>query len=254
MSAALTARIGSIAALAALAGTAQAAPVDLSGWAAQGGASSWTVAADKNSVFQSVNGDPAVFFSGTNDIGKKLSGKIKVETTGDDDFIGFVLGYKSGDATAASTDFILIDWKQLDQGGFFGCTSLDGLAISRVSAGLPNSAASWCHSGTTSELQRASSLGSTGWADNTEYAFDLIFTPANIQVKVNGVTELNFNGAFADGSFGFYNYSQAFVRYSALEEDDAPPPPNGVPEPASMALVAMALLAAASRTRRRGTA
>lgn len=231
----------------ALAGTAQAALVDLSGWTKEGGNSTWTVAADKNSVYQSVNGEPAVFFSGSNDQGLALSGKIKVETTGDDDFIGFVLGYQSGEATAAATDFYLIDWKQ-DNQPFYGCTAKRGLAISHVTGGIPEAASSWCHTGTTTELQRGATLGDTGWADNTEYAFDLIYTASNIQVKVNGNTELNISGAFGNGSFGFYNYSQSDVRYSALTQDVAPP--NGVPEPGSLALVALGLLGAAAAGRK----
>ena len=230
-------------------GGANAALVDLSGWTQEGGASTWTVAPDKNSVFQTINGEPAVFFSGTNDRGQALSGKIKVETTADDDYIGFVLGYQSGEFSGAS-DFILVDWKQAAQGGFYNCTPPAGLAISHVTGGIPEAPSSWCHSGTTTELQRAATLGNTGWADNTEYAFDIIFTATNIQVKVNGNTELNINGTFGDGSFGFYNYSQQNVRYSALTQDVAPPV-NGVPEPGSLALVALGLLGTATVARRR---
>lgn len=244
-------KIGVSLALAAVGVSANAALVDLSSWTKEGGSSTWTVAADKNSVFQSVNGSPAVFFSGSNDRGKVLSGKIKVETTSDDDFIGFVLGYRSGDATATSTNFLLIDWKQLNQ-TFYGCNAPAGLAISRVTTGLPDSAATWCHDSAlgVTELARATSLGSTGWADNTEYLFDLVFTETNIQVKVNGTTELNLNGSFQDGSFGFYNYSQASVRYSALTEDVAPPPSNSVPEPGVLTLIGLALIAGFGSTRK----
>ena len=240
-----------IALLVAAAGTsaAFAAPVDLSTWTSEG-PGTWNVAADNNSVLQTVNGSPTVFYSAGNEQGKQLSGKIKVETTGDDDYIGFVLGYQAGDAASSSTYFILIDWKQANQGSY-GCTAFAGLSISHVSGGLPEAAASWCHNGTTTELARGLNLGSTGWSDNTEYAFDLIFTASNIQVFVDGVKELDINGSFADGAFGFYNYSQSTVRYSAIEEAAAPPPNgNPMPEPTSMLLVGAAL-AAMGVTRRR---
>ena len=215
-----------------------AALVDLTSWTAEG-SGNWTIAANTQSVFQSTNGLPTVFYSDFNGQGTALSGKIKVETTSDDDFIGFVLGCDPGEITSNSTDFILIDWKQANQ-SLFGCTGLRGLAISHVTGGLPDSAASWCHNGSTTELARATNLGSTGWADNTEYSFDLIFTATNIQVMVNGVTELNISGSFSDGRFGFYNYSQQSVRYSAIEEDVLPPS-TGIPEPGTVGLLGLGL-------------
>ena len=193
--------------------SASVVPVDLTGWVSEG-SGNWTVAADNNSVFQSQNGQPTVFFeSGTTSQGQALSGQITVETTGDDDFIGFVLGYSTGELS--SGDFWLIDWKQGDQG-----TALVGLSLSYVGTGAIGSDF-WSHSAPVNELQRASNLGSTGWADNTTYDFDLVFTSSLIQVYVDDVLEINYSGVFSDGAFGFYNYSQGSVRYAGLTTQDS---------------------------------
>lgn len=220
-----------------LAGTAQGAAVNLSTWTNEGGGN-WSLAADNNSVRQTLNGPPTVFYSDFNGQGIALSGEITVQTGSDDDYIGFVLGFSPGDVSAAATDFILVDWKQGTQ-PFFGCTAQAGLAVSRVTGGLPDNAATWCHnSPSVTELARGSNLGSVGWADNTTYAFDLLFTAAQIQVFVDGVLELDITGTFNDGRFGFYNYSQSTVLYSAIEEEVVPPGPNpSVPEPATLVLL-----------------
>ncbi len=231
---------------------ALAIPTDLTPWSNEGNGS-WSVAADTHSAFQSINGDPTVFYSDFNGQGRQLSGSITVETTGDDDFIGFVLGFQPGDISAAATDFILIDWKQNDQqsGCSTGNTGNQGLAISRVTGGLSNFNNAWCHEGSVNELARGTTLGNVGWNDNQTYSFDLIFNASNIQVKVDGALELNINGAFADGRFGFYNFSQSSVRYSAIEDTVAPPPPPpGVPVPAPLALIGLGLALLARKNRK----
>lgn len=240
-----------------------ATPVDLSGWTAEGYGSSfnWVLQPGNNAVRQTVNGNPTVFFGSGNAQGRALSGTIQVGTSSDDDFVGFVLGYKSGDLQAASTDFILIDWKQRDQAGT-GCIAQAGLAISKVTAGLANSSGAWCHAGFgVTELARANTLSDTGWADNREYSFDLVFTSSNIKVFVDDVLELDINGTFADGAFGFYNYSQASVLYAGIEETDVPPPPpppvgGVVPEPSTWAMViaGFGLVGGLARRRRHGAA
>jgi hypothetical protein len=230
---------------------ANAAPVDLSSWTAQGNGT-WNLQAGNNSVLQTINGDPTVFFSAGNAQGQQLSGTIRVNTTSDDDFIGFVLGFKSGDLSATTTDFILIDWKQTTQ-SFFGCSAARGLAISRATAGLGDNAGAWCHQGNgVTELARATNLGATGWADNTTYTFDLLFTASNIQVFVDGVKEIDLDGTFANGAFGFYNYSQQSVLYAGITQDVLP----GVPEPASWAMLiaGFGLTGAAMRRRRTSAA
>lgn len=219
-----------------LAAPAQADPVDLSTWT-QEGSGTWNVQPGNDSVIQTVNGNPTIFYSDFNSFGSQLSGTIQVNTTGDDDFIGFVLGFNPGDLTSATTDFLLIDWKQGNQGSF-GCTASAGLAISSVSAGLGNNAGAWCHQGAgVTELARGTTLGNVGWADNALYTFDLAYTPTNVQVFVNGALQMNVNGAFSDGRFGFYNYSQAQVEYAGITTQVLPPPTGAVPEPSTWAMM-----------------
>lgn len=245
-------------------GSAFAAPVDLSTWtdeAVNNGGRFWDVQGVGNdSVFQSVNGNPTVFFeAGANDQGTSLSGQITVETTGDDDFIGFVLGYQSGELNSANADFLLIDWKQNDQGA-----AVDGLAISRVTGDTDSAPANdyWAHIGVVQELQRASTLGSTGWLDNTTYTFDLEFTSSLVRVFVNGGLEISLTAAdaglasFEDGAFGFYNYSQGSVRYAGITEDVVPDPdpdpdPTPVPAPAALGLLGLGLAGLGVIRRRR---
>jgi hypothetical protein len=239
----------SLAVAAALLGTTSLAhaapvPVDLSSWTVNGSDSNWVRASDNNSVRQTVNGSPTVFFNGVDSQGLALSGTIEVQTSRDDDFIGFVLGYNTGDLSRSTADYLLVDWKQNRQPEYSACDNsidgLRGLAISRVTGPLTSQDA-WCHNGAVEELQRGATLGDTGWADNTEYEFDLIFTQSYVEVKVDGSTELAIRGDFENGSFGFYNYSQGSVRYAGLTEAEAPPPV--VPLPAGLPLLASGLAA-----------
>jgi hypothetical protein len=231
-----------------VAGSAGAATVDLTTWDGAEGGGSWTVQSGNDAVLQTANGLPTVFYSGSDSQGLALSGEITVQTAFDDDYVGFVLGYNTGDLLSSSADYLLIDWKQGDQ-SYLG-QGLEGLAISRVT-GILSEADAWPHTGTVEELDRATNLGSTGWADNTTYMFDLIFTANAVQVFVNDILELSVTGTFSDGSFGFYNYSQGGVLYAGLTEDVAPPQISAVPLPAGLPLLFSGLLALGLTRRRR---
>ncbi|MCB1690737.1 MAG: PEP-CTERM sorting domain-containing protein [Halioglobus sp.] len=233
-------------------------PVDLTGWIENGfhgnnGAGTWTVQPGNDSVLQSINGLPTTFFKpGSNAQGTALSGTIKVNTSSDDDFVGFFLGYQDGELNSTNADFWMIDWKQSNQS-----PAVDGLALSHVTGNMSTAPENdfWQHVGTVNEVQRATNLGSTGWVDFQEYSFDLIFTATQIQVKVDGVVELDYAGNFTDGAFSFYNYSQSNVLYAGITEEDLPdpcdtnppgqggcPPTSDVPVPGTLGLLGLGLM------------
>lgn len=248
--------------LAASMGT-QAAPVsvDLTGWTANGGSSNWNVQAGNDAVLQTVNGAPTIFFdpSATSTQGKALSGTIQVLDTGDDDFIGFVLGYDANEVFSSTADYYLIDWKQGNQSGWNA-----GLRISHVTDGSSgnNSGTTgsfWQHTaGQVDLIDSAINLGSTGWVDGQEYLFDLVFTSTIIQVYVDGALEIDVTASdfglttFDDGSFGFYNYSQPNVLYAGIEEKTAGEvnPDLAVSAPGALALLLAGLVAVGASRRR----
>lgn len=249
---------------------AGAAPVDLGTWQAESypavsgfPAGIWQVQADGSSVTQIRNGQPTFFHSDFDAMGTDVRGTVRVVTSSDDDYIGFALGFDPGDSTSASADYLLIDWKQATQDFNFGTPSFTpgsnaprGLAVSRVT-GIPTADEFWGHvdfaenpAGGLSELQRGSTLGSTGWATGVDYVFRFVFVPNRLQVYVNEQLELDVAGSFANGRLAFYNFSQENVRYSAFDVAPAVPEPSAV----LMALLGAGVATAAVRRRHTVTA
>ncbi|MCH2247167.1 MAG: Ig-like domain-containing protein [Crocosphaera sp.] len=194
-------------------------PVDLSNWTKEGTTNAdWQLSGNQNQLVEITNEtSPSFFLSPFNFIDGTVNGTIQVNTTGDDDFIGFVFGYQSpvadlGDATN-DYEFLLFDWKQGDQssGGEFAAegytlAKVDGV-ISDVVAGF------WGHTDSNVELLATDYSTENGWNDNQEYEFSLTYTSDRILLKIDGETIFDENGTFDPGRFGFYNYSQPNVRY-----------------------------------------
>ena len=203
---------------------------DLSTWTEESiGSADWEVSGDKQSVLQSLNGDPTFFYSDYDAIGGTLTGAISVVDPNpwDDDFIGFALGFQPGDTTNPAADYLLVDWKKGDQDySPWGGYGYKGLAISRVT-GVTDNTDFWTHTGVVEELQRGSNLGNVGWQDGVEYEFRIEFGATHVRVWVDNVLELDVFGDFNDGRFAFYNLSQAYVSYAGLASipelgDDSP--------------------------------
>lgn len=170
---------------------------------------SWQRDATNTVVTQTINADPSILVSDFNLSNAQMEGTWRVNTSSDDDYIGFVFGYQN------SGHFYLFDWKQTNQDA-----AARGMSLKVVSADTPLTDSDfWPTAGNT--RVRPLYHNTVGWADFTDYQFTLQFYPGEIRIVVKqGATVLaDFtvnDSTYTNGRFGFYNYSQQAVRYSGF--------------------------------------
>ncbi len=219
-------------------------PIDLSTWSViqyefnvQPDAN-WSLSAGNTVATQSVNADASILLSDFNIAGQQIEGSWRVNTSGDDDFMGFVFGYQG------RGQFYLFDWKQTDQThlGFADA----GMSVKLVNVpgnADPNGTDLWATAGTANVTLLMHNT--IPYSDFTDYEFRLNFTPGLFEIEVKqGNTSLEewliADNSLVDGNFGFYNYSQGNVIYSGFTQDDEPPPI--IPEPSTVLLLGSGLL------------
>jgi hypothetical protein len=216
-------------------------PIDLRTWTAESyGAVSgfpngvWTVNAAGDEVVQSQNGQPTFFYAPDDLASGVIEGEFRI-TGGDNDYVGFAIGFRPGDSTNQSADYLLLDWKAGTQNFNFGapsCTpgsnAIRGLALSRV-RGIPTADELWGHvdlntvpcstpADSVTELARGATLGSTNWTTSRDYRVRIDFTPSRILVWVDTVLQIDVAGSFSIGRVAFYNFSQSGVIYRAFTQ------------------------------------
>ena len=111
----------SLASLCISAVSLSAAPIDLSSWTPltltfPGGqpAGNWVLQPGNTTVIQTVNADPSFYLNNINQTSFSMDGSWRVNTSSDDDFMGFVFGYQD------SSNFYLFDWKEASQDSYGG--------------------------------------------------------------------------------------------------------------------------------------
>ncbi|MBL9140197.1 MAG: PEP-CTERM sorting domain-containing protein [Verrucomicrobiales bacterium] len=232
-------------------------PVDLSSWSVvqyelfDQPDARWSLSAGNTVATQSVNADASILLSDFSVSGLLINGKWRVDTTSDDDFMGFVFGYQD------RGDFYLFDWKQGNQNDPLGFAE-QGMSLKVVKTGGtdPTGVDLWRSAGSSDvTVLRHNTIP---WNEFTEYEFTLNFDGSgsfSITVR-EGATELENwvvdDSAFLGGKFGFYNYSQGDVVYSGFTTRDDPPPVKPVPESSTLVSIgALGFVILSSRIRRR---
>jgi len=196
---------------------------ELSNWTQEGGstAGTWVVSSTGLSVEQTMPlGRPTFFVSPDEIINTTITGTLRVETSADDDIIGFVFGYKKPISANGDTDndreFLLFDWKQVTQTIGTGETAQEGFALTKVN-GLftSNLPGFWGHQDSAEFDVLATAYSSTnGWVNNTTHNYELIYETDRIRISIDTIPIFDVSGSFEPGRFGFYNYSQEDTRYT----------------------------------------
>ncbi|MCK6546959.1 hypothetical protein L6R52_14005 [Myxococcota bacterium] len=199
---------------------------------------------------QTVNGKPAIVLSDLSVRNTKIVGYISVETTSDDDLIGFFWGWQS------PAHAYLLSWKQASQNWTANCgNALSGIAVKKVDgpAGAAetitfnssfgylatdfvyscavgwstdrNNAALFASQGTFLHSPRDVGAFTTGWRDFITYRFEFYYTPTRTKIFVyedelmNGstttlVTTLDItDSSYPEGQFAFFSNSQEQVAF-----------------------------------------
>ncbi|MCB9886353.1 MAG: hypothetical protein H6838_12735 [Planctomycetes bacterium] len=200
---------------------AQNPTIDLNLWTVEdlNGAGPWTI--DPLTLYaqtsNTVNTDCSVLYSDFDVV--VLDFRMTVDPSGgDDDLIGFVLGWQPGDSSNTTADYILVDWKKITQTYQDWGTSQAGLALSRVTGPFTRGYGGgpidlWSHTLNCTELLRSPTYGAIGWNFATDYFFRVIYTPGSVDIWLDGQHEFSLQGTFTPGRFGCYNFSQSRTEF-----------------------------------------
>lgn len=201
---------------------AQNPPIDLTKWTTEqiNGTGPWIVDAPMQHAFSTNTAitDASVLYSDFT-LNGVLEFRLHVDPSGgDDDIIGFIIGWNPGDSSSTTADYLLVDWKKTTQSFQDWGQAKAGLALSRVKGRFTRGYGSapidlWSHTGVCTELARGNVYGARGWEFAADYNFRIIFTAGSLHVWVNDTLEFHVTGSFNTGRFGCYNFSQHMTGF-----------------------------------------
>ena len=188
--------------------------VDLRNWSGVGDVATWEHINGGRSVTQTANTTTPTFYVSDQEYANVVVRGTIESRDNDDDFIGFVFGFKTENT---SYDFTLIEWGSNKRVG-----SNDGAMIlgrftdvgSNFDIASSHQAYTRHHSsGTFVEFDRKN----TWWGEDVSYNFEILYTSTMIKVLIDGIEFVRktttLENPFDPGKIGFYGNSQADVFY-----------------------------------------
>lgn len=164
---------------------------------------------------------PKMFVGPDTLINVKITGKFRVNTNADDDYLGFVFGFQEtwnhywyNNNDSMHHEYYLFDWKKNGQ-TWSGYTALEGFSLNKVDSTFAKNIAHvfpsfWVHTNSAGfDVLQTQFSTTSGWTSFTTYEFELYYTPTRAVIKIDTVTIFDESGCFEPGLFGFYSYSQA---------------------------------------------
>lgn len=186
---------------------------------------SWLLSESNTVVIQTVNADGSIYLSPFDVQSDRIQGSWRVDTSFDDDFMGFVFGFQD------TEHFYLFDWKQLNQNLTTGVFAEQGMTVKAFHADSPLTARDF-YATQSLDTNRVRTLyhNTIPWKDFTNYEFLLEFFPGHFVITVtqgtNVLDTITINDStYTTGKFGFYNYSQDQVRYAGFTRQQLGPRP-----------------------------
>lgn len=179
----------------------------------------WQLLSSNDVICYSSDWKPSFFVNRDSLLNVRITGEMFMSASiGDDDFVGFVFGYKSPTIGTATNDnyFYLFDWKKVGQhapeeyGGFL---AMEGFSLCRASGLIPSDPISthkyfWGHELGNNFIPLAEKYGNDlGWEYDTNYSFELVYTHKKIIIKIDDEEIFNIDGCFHPGLFGLYTFS-----------------------------------------------
>jgi gliding motility-associated-like protein len=158
-------------------------------------------------------------------INVKITGTFRVNDNSDDDYVGFVFGFRETWDQAwwgtqnMTHEYYLFDWKQNTQ-NYLGWIAQEGFSLNKVDGTFARTNGAvfpsfWVHTNSAQfDVLQTDFQTTNGWVSFTDYDFELYCTPTRAIIAIDGDTIFDRVDCFEPGLFGFYNYSQANARYS----------------------------------------